>query len=67
MIELTFKTSKQSGMQSLLEQRASMHKWSHLKNLLNQGSNREATAIVQSFEIQMIEENRYAPFDTSSN
>lgn len=53
--ELTRRHDKVSGIQSLLARRASMQ-WSHLKNLMNQGSNREAAAIVESFEIQMSKE-----------
>ncbi|MBS2004222.1 MAG: hypothetical protein JST44_22135 [Cyanobacteria bacterium SZAS LIN-5] len=53
--ELTRRHDKVSGIQSLLARRASMQ-WTHLKNLMNQGSNREAAAIVESFEIQMSQE-----------
>ncbi len=67
MIQLTRRTDGQSGIQSLLEQRGSMHNWSHLKTLLNHGSNREAAAIVQSFENQMKEEQSYQSFDFNSN
>jgi hypothetical protein len=52
----------QTGFQSLLSKRASMHKWSHLKTLLAHGSNREAAAIVQSFENQMNDDYAYEQF-----
>ena len=55
--ELTRRNDNVTGIQSLLTRRASMQ-WSHIKNLMNQGSNREAAAIVESFEIQMNEEQR---------
>lgn len=42
-----------TGFQSLLKQRAAMQNWSQLANLLNQGRNREAAAIVNSFQLQM--------------
>jgi hypothetical protein len=67
MIQLTRRTDGQSGIQSLLEQRGSMQNWSHLKTLLNYGSNREAAAIVQSFENQMQEEQSYQSLDFSFN
>lgn len=46
-------TAKQSGFQTMLAQRKSMQTWSHVRILLNQGSNREAEAIVESFQKQM--------------
>lgn len=46
-------TSSQPAFQSLVSQRATMHQWSHLRNLLNLANNREAVAIVKSFENQM--------------
>lgn len=46
-------TNAQPGFQSLVSQRATMHQWSHLRNLLNIATNREAIAIVQSFENQL--------------
>jgi len=55
--ELTRRNDNVTGIESLLTRRASMQ-WSHIKNLMNQGSNREAAAIVESFEIQMNEEQR---------
>jgi hypothetical protein len=53
--ELTRRHDNVTGIQSLLARRASMQ-WTHLKNLMSQGSNREAAAIVESFEIQMSKE-----------
>ncbi len=55
--ELTFRDDNVTGIESLLTRRASIQ-WSHIKNLMNQGSNREAAAIVESFEIQINEEMR---------
>jgi hypothetical protein len=45
--------TKQSGFQLMMAQRSAMHNWTHLRTLLNHGSNREAAAIVESFELQM--------------
>ncbi len=51
---------KQTGFQMMLAQRSAMHNWTHIRALLNQGSNREAAAIVESFELQMcFEESDY--------
>lgn len=55
--ELTRRNDNVTGIESLLTRRASMQ-WSHIKNLMNQGSNREAAAIVESFEIQMNKEEQ---------
>lgn len=55
--ELVRRNDNVTGIQSLLTRRASIQ-WSHIKNLLNQGSNREAAANVESFEIQINEEQR---------
>ncbi len=43
----------QSGFDSVMTKRATMHHWHHLQKLRDHRSNREAAAIVQSFEIQM--------------
>jgi hypothetical protein len=43
----------QSGFDSIMKKRETMHHWKQLQHLMIQGSNREAAAIVQSFEIQM--------------
>ena len=43
----------ETGFQSLLNKRGSMQNWSHVKTLMAHGSNREAAAIVQSFENQL--------------
>ncbi len=43
----------QTGFDSVMKKRATMQHWQHLQNLINQGANREAAAIVRSFEIQM--------------
>lgn len=44
----------QSGFDSLMQTRATMHhNWHHLQNLMNHGANREAAAIVHSFQVQM--------------
>lgn len=50
--ELTRRNDNVTGIESLLSRRASMQ-WTHIKNLMNHGSNREAAAIVESFELQM--------------
>ncbi len=47
------KTGWQSGFESIMSRRATMHNWTHLQKLLDQGSNREAIAIVRSFESQL--------------
>jgi len=49
MVQVT-KVHQQSGFQSIVRQRTAMQNWSHLNKLLFHGSNREAIAIVQSFE-----------------
>jgi butyrate kinase len=64
--ELTRRNDNVTGIQSLLTRRASMQ-WSHIKNLMNQGSNREAAAIVESFDIQISEEIRQQQVDFSTN
>ena len=43
----------QSGFESIMSKRATMHNWTTLQALLNQGANREAVAIVRSFENSM--------------
>lgn len=47
------KTAKKSGFQQIISQRNAMHSWTHVRTLLNHGSNREAAAIVESFQRQM--------------
>lgn len=42
-----------TGFQTLMAQRSAMNSWTHVRNLLNQGSNREAAAIVESFQKQI--------------
>jgi hypothetical protein len=49
----------QSGFDSVMNKRATMHHWMHLQKLRDQSSNREAAAIVQSFEVQMEFETTY--------
>ncbi|HEY9676938.1 MAG TPA: hypothetical protein V6C76_02965 [Drouetiella sp.] len=66
MTETTLLT-KQSGFENLLNERANMHQWKHLKNLLTQGSNREAAAIVESFQKQMHVEQQLAQAVSSDN
>ncbi len=43
----------QSGFDSALNMRKTMHHWRQLQNILSQGANREAAAIVKSFQVQM--------------
>lgn len=43
----------QTGFDSVMKKRATMQHWQHLQNLINHGANREAAAIVRSFEKQM--------------
>lgn len=43
----------QSGFDSLVEKRTTMHHWHALQHLRNQSANREAAAIVESFQVQM--------------
>ncbi|CAN5545531.1 hypothetical protein BH10CYA1_BH10CYA1_19200 [soil metagenome] len=64
--QLTRRNDNVTGIQSLLTRRASMQ-WSHIKNLMNQGSNREAAAIVESFEFQINEELLQQQVDFSTN
>ena len=65
--ELVARNDNVTGIQSLLTRRASIQ-WSHIKNLMNQGSNREAAAIVESFEIQINQELQQQPqVDFSAN
>ncbi|MBS1957237.1 MAG: hypothetical protein JST89_23825 [Cyanobacteria bacterium SZAS-4] len=64
--ELVRRTDNVTGIQSLLTRRASIQ-WSHIKNLMNQGSNREAAAIVESFEIQINQELQQQQVDFSAN
>jgi hypothetical protein len=45
--------AKANGFQNLSNQRAGMHQWSLLNALRQHGSNREAEAIVQSFQKQI--------------
>lgn len=68
MTELTRKSEGHTGFQNLVTRRSSLQ-WRHVKNLLHQGSNREAAAIVESFELQMSEEQRLVQteYDYSSN
>jgi|688.fasta_scaffold456743_2 hypothetical protein len=47
------KSSWQTGFDSVMKERTTMHHWRHLQTLFSQGSNREAAAIVRSFEVQM--------------
>ncbi|CAN5545498.1 hypothetical protein BH10CYA1_BH10CYA1_19190 [soil metagenome] len=57
---MTNQTANKTGFQMIMAQRSAMHNWSHVRNLLNQGSNREAAAIVESFEKQIqFEEAEY--------
>ena len=49
---MTNQTAK-TGFQMMMAQRGAMQNWSHVRNLLSHGTNREAAAIVASFEQQM--------------
>ena len=42
-----------TGFQMMMSQREAMQNWNHVRNLLSHGRNREAAAIVESFEQQM--------------
>jgi len=46
-------TELQTGFNSILKQRETRSIWACLRNLSNQGSNREGAAIVASFQAQM--------------
>ncbi|HEY9676937.1 MAG TPA: hypothetical protein V6C76_02960 [Drouetiella sp.] len=46
-------TDLKNGFQQICAQREAMHSWVHLQTLLKHGSNREAAAIVESFQKQM--------------
>jgi hypothetical protein len=45
--------SVQSGFQSMMAKRSAMHTWNNVRTLLSHGSNREAAAIVESFQLQL--------------
>jgi hypothetical protein len=45
--------STQSGFQSMMAKRSGMQNWNNLRTLLSSGSNREAAAIVESFQLQL--------------
>jgi hypothetical protein len=47
------KSCWQTGFDSVVTTRNNMQHWRQLQNLFNQGANREAIAIVESFQIQM--------------
>ncbi len=47
------KTGWQSGFESVLSKRATMHNWTPVQELLDPDANREAIAIVRSFESQL--------------
>jgi hypothetical protein len=59
------KSSWQSGFDSVMQERTIMLHQRHLQNLLNQGSNREAAAIVRSFEMQMECEMEFESYESS--
>jgi|LakMenEpi03Aug12_release.lakeMendotaPanAssembly.Ray.scaffolds.fasta_scaffold347374_1 hypothetical protein len=50
---MTNDTATKTGFQKTMAQRNAMQSWTHVRNLLNHGSNREAAAIVESFQKQM--------------
>jgi hypothetical protein len=50
---MTNETTITTGFQKTMAQRNSMQCWTHVRTLLNHGSNREAAAIVESFQKQM--------------
>ncbi|MFN8551182.1 MAG: hypothetical protein U0103_06795 [Candidatus Obscuribacterales bacterium] len=50
---MTNETTKKTGFQNMVSQRNSMQSWTHVRTLLNHGINREAAAIVESFQRQM--------------
>jgi hypothetical protein len=62
MILITTRKDGPKGFQSLLDKRASMQKWSHLETFLAHGRNREAAAIVESFENQLINDYAFDQF-----
>jgi len=50
---MTNETANKTGFQMMMAQRSAMHNWSHVRSLLSHGRNREAAAIVESFERQI--------------
>ncbi|MBS2004223.1 MAG: hypothetical protein JST44_22140 [Cyanobacteria bacterium SZAS LIN-5] len=57
---MTNETAKKTGFQNMVSQRDSMQSWTHVRTLLNHGINREAAAIVESFQRQMdFEQSQY--------
>lgn len=50
---MTNETATKTGFQKTMTQRTAMQSWTHVRTLLNHGSNREAAAIVESFQKQM--------------
>lgn len=50
---MTNETANQTGFQMVMAQRSAMNSWTHVRSLLSHGSNREAAAIVESFERQI--------------
>ena len=50
---MTNETATKTGFQMMMAQRSAMNSWTHVRSLLNHGSNREAAAIVESFERQI--------------
>ncbi|MBS1957238.1 MAG: hypothetical protein JST89_23830 [Cyanobacteria bacterium SZAS-4] len=50
---MTNETATKNGFQMMMAQRSAMNSWTHVRSILNHGSNREAAAIVESFERQI--------------
>lgn len=50
---MTSETTNEFGLQLMVAKREGMQSLNHIRTLLNHGSNREAAAIVASFQQQM--------------